>query len=104
MNFHFISVSPTKKQTYDQKTLKNIKGIQEEEIRTWRGLNIKFTMRPGNTLQEGPMSHSSSTSVNNITPMNGTVRRKTSQASTPQEQSNSSKFLEETKLFQKIEE
>lgn len=47
MTFQFVSVSPSKKQTIDKTTFKHFKAVQEEELKTWRGLNVKFTQRPG---------------------------------------------------------
>ena len=38
-----------KKQTIDKDLIKKFKAVQENELRTWRGVNIKFTSRPGNT-------------------------------------------------------
>ena len=47
MTFQVVSVSPSKKQTFDKTTYKHFKAIQEEQLKTWRGLNVKFTQRPG---------------------------------------------------------
>ena len=49
-------MSPSKKQTYDKNLIKNFKGIQEEDLKSWIGLNTKFIMRPGNNLFEGFLS------------------------------------------------
>ena len=53
MNFHFVSVSPSKKNMVDRNLVKHLKHVQEEEIKSWTGLNVKFTMRPGNNNIEG---------------------------------------------------
>lgn len=47
MGFQVVTVSPTKKQMIDRHLVKAFKGKQEEDYRTWRGLNVKFTSRPG---------------------------------------------------------
>lgn len=40
-------MSPTKKQMIDRKLVKEFKVIQEQEYKTWKGINLKFTSRPG---------------------------------------------------------
>jgi hypothetical protein len=47
MGFQVVTVSPTKRQMIDRNLVKAFKGKQEEDYRTWRGLNVKFTSRPG---------------------------------------------------------
>ena len=47
MGFQVVTVSPTKKQMIDRNLVKAFKGKQEEDYRTWRGINVKFTSRPG---------------------------------------------------------
>ena len=50
--FHFLSLFVSslfrKKQTIDKNLIKKFKAVQENELRTWRGVNVKFTSRPGN--------------------------------------------------------
>lgn len=53
MNFHFVSVSPSKKQMIDRNMVKHFKSIQEDQIKQWEGLNTKFTQRPGQNQSEG---------------------------------------------------
>jgi hypothetical protein len=47
MGFQVVTVSPTKKQMIDRALVRAFKGKQEEDYRTWRGLNVKYTSRPG---------------------------------------------------------
>ena len=45
----FVLLLCRKKQTIDKNLIKKFKAVQENELRTWRGVNVKFTSRPGNT-------------------------------------------------------
>ena len=37
----------SKKQTIDKDMIKKFKAVQENEHKNWRGINVKFTSRPG---------------------------------------------------------
>ena len=37
----------SKKQMVDRNMIKHFRQIQESELQTWKGLNAKFTLRPG---------------------------------------------------------
>ena len=47
MGFQVVSLSPTKKQMIDRNLIKHFKAVQEAEYQSWKGLNVKFTSRPG---------------------------------------------------------
>lgn len=47
MNFHIVSLQPNNKQMVDKNLIKHYKTIQEQELYNWKGINTKFTSRPG---------------------------------------------------------
>lgn len=47
MNFHIVSLQPNNKQMVDKNLVKHYKTIQEQELYYWKGINTKFTSRPG---------------------------------------------------------
>lgn len=88
-----MSVSPSKKQTFNRDLVKQFKAIQDEEIKAWRGLNTKFTQRPGQ--QSNEVQHIQSVNPSQSQTQQNTQRKKITVHNS---------FTEELKQYQKIEE
>lgn len=56
MNFQFVSVSPSKKGNLDHHLAKKVKQLQDEEAKSWLGINVKYTMRPGKVVSESQLT------------------------------------------------
>ena len=72
--FQFVSVSPSKKQTFNRDLIKQFKAIQDEEIKAWRGLNTKFIQRPGQ--QSNEVQHIQSVNPQQAQTQQNTQRKK----------------------------